>query len=147
MKKYIYTSLFLFAVLLLVGCRGSQQSKLIGTWEQIAFTKPVVGDKTEWVFYVTNEIDIIVSKQQDTGVVVTTTKYRYDIDGSAFSIYNFDDDYSGYTTALGLIEGEYWIDVLDKTNCKVTKTKHPETADLEDPESSIFLRIELVKRD
>jgi len=137
MKNYYIVIILLFT-LALSACRGDQQNKLIGVWEQIPFTEPD-SIHTYWQFFAGDALFIytIDEAMKDTTKFL---KFAYNVDGSTFTVLTGQDD-PPYSSAAPDARGEYWVDELSNSNLKMTKRKHPDgTTD------AVYMRIELVKR-
>ncbi len=140
MQKY-YIPLVLFVlVLFMAGCRGRQQSKLIGTWKLIPHENPETQPTQIWDFYDGDKLEVTTTYLNGSD---TTIVYAYVIDGTKFSIYNpaSDPERPYYESQLD-IRGDYWVDELEKANFKVTKRTNP----LGVTGGSVYLRVELVKQ-
>lgn len=142
MKRNSIKLLIITLVLIVAGCRGGQQTKLIGVWESIPFTEP--NDfHTYWQFYSGDLLEVYrVDASGATPDTLTKTGYQYEISGNVFSIFAADTaSATGYSPGAADPRGEYWVDELSKTNFKVTKRKNPDGST-----QSAYLRVELVKR-
>lgn len=137
MKKSYLIIPFLFFVILISSCRGDQQNKLIGNWEQILFTDPeTTTTKIYWQFYAGDALTIY----RDNGVDVDSLQYTYNVEGSIFDVFDGVDNPS-YAPAARDARGQYWVDALSDGEFKATKRKHPDgTTD------AVYMRVELVKR-
>jgi len=142
MKNFIVI-LVLGASLLVAGCRGKKEEKLIGEWKQIPFVDPTtVSYFNYWTFYPGDAL-VIKKDYIEGGTPSDSTQYTYDLDGSKLRIFG---DW-GYAPAAGDPRGEYWIDQLNDDYLKMTKRKHPaDTAEWGGSEAGAFLRIELVRQ-
>ena len=135
MKKFFGILILIATVAVIIsGCRGSQQNKLIGTWKQIPFTKPT-GSETLWEFYAGDAL--VVSNYDTAGVFMDSISYTYSIDRSTFDV--FGD--GTYLPGAGDPRGEFWVDELTDTNFKITKRKHPDGST-----DGAYLRLEFVKQ-
>lgn len=134
-QKIFFSVLFVAVV---AACRGDQQSKLIGTWEQISFYDPEVNTtKTMWEFYAGDAVHIYKVNDDAT---VDSLKYTYNISGSTFEVFSGADD-PEYLHAARDPRGSYWVDELKKSTFKITKRKHADgTTD------AVYMRLEFVKR-
>lgn len=138
MKLLFKLSIALVLFTLIWSCRGDRQRKLIGNWEQISFYDPeTITSKKIWKF--TPGVDLIVYTQVGEEYI-DSTHYTYQVAGSVFDV--FDGEASPvYLPAARDPRGQYWIDQLTSSNCKLTKRKHPDgTSD------AVYMRVELVKR-
>lgn len=137
MKIAIKLSVSFLMVALLWSCRGDQQNKLIGRWEQISFYDPetVTEDKI-WEFTAGEVLNIYSVVDE---VIVDSIQYNYDITGSEFQVVSIDE--TGYAPAARDPRGTYWVDELTKSNFKITKRKHPDGTT-----EAVYMRLELVKR-
>ena len=136
MKDFLKAGIILLFVALIGGCRGDQQNKLIGNWEQIPFTKPDTV-KIFWQFYAGDALikyTVVNDKKLDS------IHYSYNIDGSTFDIFKGTDN-PEYLPSAGDPRGQYWVDKLSDSNFKITKRKHPDGST-----DAVYLRIEMVKR-
>lgn len=138
MKNNINLLLLLFFVILFSGCRGDQQTKLIGNWEQIPPSDPdAIATKVYWQFYAGDAVTIFSYVGEE---VTDSLRYTYSIEGSVFDVYSGIDD-PGYSPAVRDVRGQYWIDQLTNDQFKITKKQHPDgTTD------AVYLRLEFVKR-
>ena len=140
MKNYYTLFSLLFLVVLLSNCRGDDQNKLIGNWEQIPFTDPndpvATPTKIFWKFYAGDAVTIY----RVTGEVTDSLQYTYNISGQDFDIFSGIDD-GQYLPAARDPRGQYWVDLLKDNQLKATKRKHPDGTT-----SAAFMRVELVKR-
>lgn len=143
MKKTFFSIAILVIIITIIGCRGSQQNRLVGYWEQIPFTDPEDEEKTTskiyWQFYAGDEV---LREIYSMDTLTDTVLFRYNIDGSVLNIFaSSEDQEESYTAGSGLPMGEYWVDVLTNDNLKATRRKHPDGS-----EGAAFIRLELVKR-
>ena len=142
MKRNLFQFSIIALLLVFAGCRGNQQSKLIGVWENIPFTEPTEVKKY-WQFYAGDLLEIY---QVDESAAIPDTilknKYQYEISASVFNVFPPDgEDNSTYGTAAGDPRGEYIVDELNDEYFKITKQKHPDGST-----GAAYLRIEMVKR-
>lgn len=142
MKTLFRVSAYFILVVLIGACHGSQQEKLIGTWEQIPWNDPKnTSQQVLWKFYAG---DLLTVYKVEDEVIIDSMFYTYEVSGSDFGIYSYTEEEGyDYTYLPGArdIRGSYWIDHLSDSNFKTTKIKHPDgTTD------AVYLRIELVKR-
>jgi hypothetical protein len=137
MKNYYTLFSLLFLVVLLGSCRGDEQNKLIGNWEQIPFTNPdSTPTKIFWRFYAGDAVTIF----RVSGEVTDSLQYTYNISGQVFDVFPGIDDVQ-YLTAARDPRGQYWVDMLKDSQFKATKRKHPDGTT-----GAAFMRVELVKR-
>ncbi len=140
MKKIITITLLAALTVTLAGCRGSQQSKLIGAWKRAYHTNPETTETAIWSFYDGDKLEVEIT---DLKGVTTLIEYSYVIDGKMFSIFNpASDPDRPYHEAQGDVRGEYWVDDLEKSSFKCTKRSNP----LGESGGVVYLRLELVKQ-
>jgi hypothetical protein len=142
MKRKLFQLSILILVVVLAGCRGSQQTKLIGVWENIPFIQP--GDTVDyWKFYSGDLLEVFsLDESIEPADTLSKIAYQYEVSGSVFSIFVAEGgENEDYVPGAGDPRGEYWVDELSNDNFKITKRKHPDGST-----QSVYLRIELVKR-
>ena len=139
MKKITLITFVLLSIVVLFGCRGSQEGRLVGYWKQVPFTAPETTLRTYyWQFYAGNTI---VRETYIDNEISDSTDYTYSIDGSILHIFPTTDEQElSYEPGSGEPMGEFWVDLLTKEAMKATRVKHPDGT-----EDAAFLRIELIK--
>ncbi len=136
MKNILGTIIVLLFVVLFGSCRGDQQNKLIGSWEQIPFAEPDT-NKIVWHFYAGDAVVIYnVIREEKTDSI----HYSYNIDGTIFDVFEGANN-PKYLPSAGDPRGQYWVDELSDSNFKITKRKHPDGST-----DGVYLRFEMVKR-
>jgi len=134
MKKIFGIVVLGIALIVVSGCRGSQQNKLIGAWKQVPYTKPD-GSEIIWEFYAGDAV--VVSNFDTAGVFIDSVSYTYSIDRSTFNVFGDGDYYQAQRDP----RGEYWVDELGDSNFKITKRKHPDGST-----DGVYLRLEFIKQ-
>jgi len=136
MKNNLAIILVLSLLMALVSCRGDQQNRLIGAWEQIPETEPDSTFSIIWQFYAGDAVVIYTN----SGEKKDSLQYTYDISGSTFYLRSGVDD-PEYIADIRDPRGQYWVDELSNEQFKITKRSHPDgTTD------AVYLRLELIKR-
>ncbi len=139
MKNIFTFFTLIILVTLVLSCRDTEQSKLIGIWKRVLPTEPDTTLTEYWKFYEGDKLEVIFKQNNIDSIV----EYSYVIKSSDFSIYNpISDANRPYHEAQRDIRGDYWVDELNKENYKITKRANP----LGEQGGFVYLRIELIKQ-
>jgi hypothetical protein len=142
MKKVLYIAVVLIA--LLSSCKLGYKDRIIGEWEQVSYFEQdtII---IRWRFYAGDLLKIwMVNKQKGDEIVHApqggkdTVVYTYNIESSTFNIFTAYDTVARFPE-LQDPRGEYWVDILNKSEFKLTKQKTIEELDA-------YRRIELLRR-
>jgi hypothetical protein len=138
MKIFYQLAFFVLLVVVFGACRGDQQKKLIGYWEQVSFTDPEETPKKKyWEFYAGDALTVFTYVGEE---VSDSMQLTYSISGTVFEVFSGADDRT-YLPAARDPRGEYWVDDLNDSQFKATKRKHPDGS-----KEGVYVRVELVKR-
>lgn len=136
--RNIYFILSIVLVILVSGCRGDDQNKLIGEWKYISHYEP--GDTSiYWQFYAGDALTIY-ALDENRDIVGDTIKFTYSIEASVFNIYSGISGEGGNIDAdFGDPRGEYNVELLKDNDFHILKQK-------DDTDNYVYVRIELVKQ-
>ncbi len=137
MKNISIAIILVISVSFLFSCRTNQQSNLVGTWKYIPHTEPDTSAVRLWSFFASGELEIEDISEQDTLLRI----YSYNIEGSELNIYGDESVLGPYHPNPNEYRGKYWVNVLDKSYCKIEKTEHGDGSD-----GNAYLRVEMVKQ-
>lgn len=135
MKNIVTLALIVISLSFFFSCRTQQQNKLIGTWKYIPHAKPDSSMTRYFNFDNGSTLTVDDVEEGDTLQRV----YSYSIEGSELNIFG-DIDSLPYWAGPNEYRGKYWVDVLNKENCKIVKTEHGDGSD-----GNAYLRVEMVK--
>ncbi len=139
MKKVL--SILFIALIFGLGCTDQKAGYLVGKWEDV----PRVVDSQQryvWTFKDDNNFSVEVSAlNPETGdiEIESTLTGEYEFKRESFEyrlILNMGDNNPG----LYPINGEYWVEEIDRTSLKITRDKF-----IGDETGTPFIRRELIK--
>lgn len=140
MRKIFYILVVL--VTLLSSCKIGYKDKIIGEWEQVSFFEQDTMI-IRWRFYAGDLLKIWMVNKSDGDKIIDLGKkdtivYTYNIESSTFNIFTGDGS-NYFFPELQDPRGEYWVDILNNSEFKLTKQKTMNELDA-------YRRIELLRR-